>query len=48
MKCKGNLIKKKTISASKNFVEDTKGFQKKKWSKENKKINKIKQKVLEK
>ena len=34
MKCKANLIKNKAISKSKNFVDDTKSFQKKEWSKE--------------
>ena len=47
MKCKANLIKKKTISAGKNFVEDTKDFQEKEWSEGKKKVNKIKKKVLE-
>ena len=44
MKCKTNLIKNKTISKSENFVKDTKGFQKKAWSEEKNKINKIKKK----
>tara|TARA_B100001057_G_scaffold470458_1_gene531793 strand:- start:449 stop:667 length:219 start_codon:yes stop_codon:yes gene_type:complete len=34
MKCKANLIKNKAVSKSKSFVEDTKSFQKKEWSKE--------------
>ena len=34
MKCKANLIKNKAVSKSKNFVDDTKSFQKKEWSKE--------------
>ena len=29
MSCKGNLVKNKTISFGKNFVEDTKNYQKK-------------------
>ena len=48
MKCKANLIKNKTISVGKNFVEDTKEYQKKEWSKEKDKLNDIKEKVLEK
>ena len=31
---------------SKNFVEETKNYQKKEWSKEKDKINKLKKKVL--
>ena len=34
MKCMANSVKKKAISKTKNFVDDTKSFQKKKWSKE--------------
>ena len=37
MKCKANLIKNKAVSKSKNFVDDTKSFQKK--SGQKKKIN---------
>ena len=53
LKCKGNLIKDKTISTGKNIIKDTKKYQKKEWSKEKKKmiekkdqINKVKKKVL--
>ena len=46
VKCKANLVKEKTISAGKNFVEETKEFQKKEWSEEKEKADKIKKKVL--
>ena len=46
MKCKGNLIKNKTISKSENFVKDTKDYQKEEWSEEKKKAKDIKEKVL--
>ena len=36
MKCKANLVKNKTISVSKDFVEDTKDYQSKEWSREKK------------
>ena len=32
--CKANLMKNKTLSGGKNFLEDTKNYQNKKWSKE--------------
>ncbi|MBD1139827.1 hypothetical protein IDH15_00970 [Pelagibacterales bacterium SAG-MED38] len=48
MSCKANLIKNKTVSAGKNFVEDTKSYQKKEWSKEKKKLKNLKEKILEK
>ena len=34
MKCKTNSIKNKTVAKSKKFINDTKNFQKKEWSKE--------------
>ena len=34
MTCKANLMKNKTLSGGKNFLEDTKNYQNKKWSKE--------------
>ena len=43
-----NLVKNKSISMGKNLVEDTKNYQKKEWSKEKDKLNKVKKKVLEK
>ena len=53
LKCKGNLIKDKTISTGKNIIEDTKKYQSEEWSEEKKKIenakdkiNKTKEKVL--
>ena len=48
MKCKANLIKDKTMSASKDFVESTKNYQKKEWSKEMDKLDNLKKKVIEK
>ena len=34
MKCKTNLIKDNAVSKGKDFVNDTKSYQKKEWSKE--------------
>ena len=34
MKCKANLIKDNAVSKGKDFVNDTKSYQKKEWSKE--------------
>ena len=48
MKCKSNIIKNKTISGGKNFIDDTKNFQKKEWSDEKSKLNNLKEKVTEK
>ena len=48
MKCKANSLKKKSISAGKNFVDDTKEYQKKTWSEDKKKLIKVKEKVLDK
>ena len=48
MKCKANIIKNKTISGGKNFIDDTKNFQKKEWSDEKSKLNNLKEKVTEK
>ena len=48
MTCKANLIKNKTLSVGKNFVNDTKNFQKREWSEEKSKLNDLKEKVLEK
>ena len=45
LKCKAGNLKKKTISAGKNIVKDTKDYQKKEWSKEKKKLNKLKEKI---
>ncbi|MDC3028629.1 hypothetical protein OA177_01775 [Candidatus Pelagibacter sp.] len=45
LKCKGNLIKDKTISTGKNIVEDTKKYQNEEWSEEKKKIEKAKDKI---
>ena len=48
MSCKANLIKNKTVSVGKNFVEETKSYQKKEWSKEKEKLKNLKEKILEK
>ena len=48
IKCKSSSIKDKTISVGKNIVEDTKNYQKKEWSDEKEKLDKIKKQVLEK
>ena len=48
MKCKANVIKNKTISSGKNFMDDTKKFQNKEWSDEKSKLNNLKEKVTEK
>ena len=34
IKCKTNLIKNKSVSMGKKFIDDTKSYQKKEWSKE--------------
>ena len=48
MKCKASLIKDKTVSAGKNFIDDTKDYQNKEWSDEKNKLNNLKEKVTEK
>ena len=45
-KCKGKLLKDKTISAGQNIIKDTKNYQKKEWSEEKVKVDQVKQKVL--
>ena len=45
-KCKGNLVKEKTISVGQNIIKDTKDYQNNEWSEEKDKINKAKEKVL--
>ena len=44
-KCKGNLVKDKTISAGQNIIKDTKDYQNKEWSEEKEKMNKAKDKI---
>ena len=44
-KCKGNLVKDKTISAGQNIIKETKDYQNKEWSKEKVKMNKAKDKI---
>jgi len=46
-KCKGNLLKNKTIYAGQNIIQSTKDYQKKEWSDEKKKIDNMKKKVLD-
>ena len=46
IKCKGNLVKDKTISAAQNIIKDTKDYQNKEWSEEKSKMNKAKEKIL--
>jgi hypothetical protein len=46
LKCKGNIVKDKTISAGKNIIKDTKEYQKKEWSEQQKKLDKAKEKIL--
>ena len=45
VKCKGNIVKDKTISAGQNIIKDTKDYQNKEWSKEKTKIDKVKDKT---
>ena len=45
LKCKGNLVKEKTVSTGKNIIKDTKDYQNKEWSEEKKKIIKTKDKI---
>ena len=44
-KCKGNLVKDKTISAGQNIIKNTKDYQNKEWSEEKEKIIKAKDKI---
>ena len=44
-KCKGNIIKDKTITTGQNIIKDTKEFQNKEWSEEKEKMNKAKDKI---
>ena len=44
-KCKGNIVKDKTISAGQNIIKDTKEFQNKEWSEEKEKMNEAKDKI---
>ena len=48
MKCKADLIKDKTLSTGKNFIDNTKNYQKKEWSDEKIKLKNLKEKVTEK
>ena len=45
-KCKGNLLKDKTISAGQNIIKDTKNYQKKEWSEEKTKMKNAKEKIM--
>ena len=44
-KCKGNIVKDKTISTGQNIIKDTKNYQNKEWSEEKEKMNKVKEKI---
>ena len=44
-KCKGNIIKDKTISTGQNIIKDTKDYQNKEWSEEKEKMNSAKDKI---
>tara|TARA_B100000902_G_C27015889_1_gene767161 strand:+ start:58 stop:333 length:276 start_codon:yes stop_codon:yes gene_type:complete len=46
-KCKGEIVKDKTITTGKNIIKDTKDFQNKKWSDEKKKMENAKDKINE-
>ena len=46
-KCKGNIVKDKTISVGQNIIKGTKDYQNKEWSEEEDKINKAKDKIKE-
>ena len=48
MKCKANLIKNKTVSAGKNFIDETKNYQNKAWSDEKNKLKNLREKLTEK
>ena len=45
VKCKGNIVKDKTISAGQNIIKDTKDYQNKEWSEEKSKMDKAKEKI---
>ena len=45
VKCKGNIVKDKTISAGQNIIKDTKDYQNKEWSEEKDKLLKTKEKI---
>ena len=45
LKCKGNIVKDKTMSAGQNIIKDTKDYQNKSWSDEKKKMIKTKEKI---
>ena len=44
-KCKGKIIKDKTISTGQNIIKDTKDYQNKEWSEEKDKLDKAKNKI---
>tara|TARA_B100001250_G_scaffold196715_1_gene168983 strand:- start:211 stop:465 length:255 start_codon:yes stop_codon:yes gene_type:complete len=46
LKCKTENFKKKTISAGKKIVKDTKNYQKNEWSEEKKKLKNAKDSIL--
>tara|TARA_B100000902_G_scaffold360533_1_gene377310 strand:- start:745 stop:1020 length:276 start_codon:yes stop_codon:yes gene_type:complete len=46
-KCKGNIVKDKTMTAGQNIIKDTKKYQNEEWSEEKEKMNKAKDKINE-
>tara|TARA_B100001063_G_C16278930_1_gene318200 strand:+ start:60 stop:332 length:273 start_codon:yes stop_codon:yes gene_type:complete len=44
-KCKGNIVKDKTISAGQNIIKDTKDYQNNEWSDGKEKIDNAKDKI---
>tara|TARA_Y200000002_G_C22152594_1_gene443576 strand:- start:50 stop:322 length:273 start_codon:yes stop_codon:yes gene_type:complete len=46
-KCKGNIVKDKTISTGQNIIKETKDYQNKEWSEGKEKMNKAKDKINE-
>ncbi len=44
-KCKGNIVKDKTVSTGQNIIKDTKDYQNKEWSEEKEKMNNAKDKI---
>jgi len=47
-KCKGNIIKDKTISKGQNIIKDTKDYQNKEWTEEKTKLDEVKDKAKDK
>ena len=47
LKCKGKIVKDKTITKGENIIKETKDYQDKEWSKEKEKLEKVKEKINE-